>query len=342
MSNSISATGFFISNTSLIQNSETILQTLSDQLNTGKKSTDLVGDGTDASTIINLNDTVNQTQAYVNNSTHVGTTLSAYDTTLTQLQKDATQLQKAIGTVGANTPDAVANLTSVIQGLQVDVTATLNTQIGNRFLYSGTRFGTQPVIDLTTLAVPAAPSAFTPVVPLTVPLGGPFNSPLPNYDTQSPSTDPNNQAYATQTVNISDTSKITYGVTSNDPSIQALVFALQQAKAGAAAPQPQQAQFFANANAALQTALTGNPAGVPPISGLQGLQQNNAENQVEVKTEQTTQKQAIGNLQVQLGNLQNIDPATVATQLTAVENQLQGSFKITSSILGLSLLDFIK
>jgi flagellar hook-associated protein 3 FlgL len=339
MSNSISATGFFLNNTTLLNNSENELQTLSNQLNTNSISTTLEGYGTQAPTVLNLNDTINQTQSYVQNSTEVGTVLGAYDTTLTQLQSDASKLSSGIGSFSATDPATANNLQTLINGLETDVTATLNTQVGNRFLYSGTRYSTQPVVDLTTLAAPAVPAPFVAVTPNALPAQPappaapvPANSPLPNYDTQSPGTDPFNQAYATQSVNLSPSTAITYGITSNDPSIQGLVYALQQAKAAVTATGAQQAQFLANANSALGTAT----------QGLQSLQQSNAENQVEVTTEQTTQNAAIGTLQTQLGSLTTPNTTNVAAEIAALQNQLQGSFQVTSSILNLSLLNFIK
>ncbi len=343
MSNGITATGFFLNNTGLIDKGENELQLLTNQLNSQTKSTSLAGYGTAAPTVLNLNSSINETQSYVNNTTQVGTYLSAYDSSLTELQSDATQLSNAIGSLGANDPPSQQNLADLVKGLQVDVTATLNSQVGGRYLYAGTRYTTQPVVDLTTLPAPTTPTAFTAVTPTALPTqptppaaGVPANSPLPDYDTQGqgtpPGTDPYNQAYATQTVNLSPQTTLNYGVTSNDPSIQALVYALQQAQAASTATQPQQAQFLANANSAL----------IQAQQGIQSLQQSNAENQVTVTTEQTTQKTAINNLQTQLGNLTQVDPTTVATQITALQNQLQGTFQVTSTILNLSLLNFIK
>jgi ribonuclease HI len=157
---------------------------------------------------------------------------------------------------------------------------------------------------------------------------GTFNSPLPTYDTQSPAVDPNNQAYATQTLNVSTTAKVTFGITSNDPNIQALIYALKEAQAGTNATGATQTQFFANANSALQTA----------ISGIQSLQAQNDNNAVVIKNQQSVQNQTVNNLQSQLGNLKNVDAATIATQLTDVENQLSDSFKATASIINLSIL----
>jgi flagellar hook-associated protein 3 FlgL len=330
MSNGISATGFFTSMTGIFASSENQINTLSQELNSNTLSTSLEGYGSSASTVLNLNESVKETQAFLTNSTQVNTVLTAYDTTLTQLSADATSLNSALNGVSPTNPNTISTLQATIQGLMVDVGATLNTQVGDRFLYSGTRFNTQPVADLSALPLPATPVPFTAVVPNATQTGTPpaFNSPLPTYDTQSPATDPNNQAYATQTATIGESATITYGITSNDPTMQALVYALQEAQAGANATGTTQTQFLANANSALQTAIT----------GLTTLQQNNDNDEVTIKTQQSQQNQTIDNLQNQLGNLTQVDSATVATELTNVENQLQASFKVTSSFMNLSIL----
>ena len=334
MSNLISSTGFFTSNSSLLLNSENQLTTLSQQLNTNQISTSLEGDGSAAPTILNLTDSVNETQSLIANSTQVNTTLTAYDTSLNQLNSDASQLSQALNGVSPSDPSSISTLQALITGLQADVGSTLNSQVGNTFIFSGTRFNTQPVVDLTTLAPPALPVPFAPVVPNNVALPSPpnppdtFNSPLPTYDTQSPAVDPNNQAYATQTLNASPTETVTYGITSNDPTMQALVYAMQEAQAGTNATGAVQTQFFANASSALATAIT----------GLQNLQQQNDNNEVVIKNQQSVQNQTISTLQSQLGNLQDVNATNVATELTSVENQLDASFKATSSILNLSIL----
>jgi flagellin-like hook-associated protein FlgL len=236
MSDPISAVGGFITTIDLFRKSQGEVQSLTEQLNTGKKSTSLQGYGANAPTILDLNASLSATQAYAASATQVSTYLGAYDTTLDQLGKDSTSLQTALDSLNVSDPTSLQSLTSLITGLQVDVTATLNTQVGNRFLYSGTRYTTQPVVNLTTLAPPAAPAAFVAVTPNAVP-----PSPLPAYDTGSPGTDPANQAYATQTANLSDTQQLGYGITSNDPVIQQLVYSLRRPRPVSPRPSPSRA-----------------------------------------------------------------------------------------------------
>ena len=96
MSNPISSTGYFTSITNIFSNSENSINTLTQQLNSGTLSTSLEGYGSSASTILNLTDSVNETQAFITNGTQVNTVLTAYDTTLNQLSGDASQLNTAL------------------------------------------------------------------------------------------------------------------------------------------------------------------------------------------------------------------------------------------------------
>jgi flagellar hook-associated protein 3 FlgL len=334
MSNGISSIGNFISSVSLMTSAETHLQTLNEQNSTGLKSQSLAGYGTSASQILNLQSEVTETQGWIENSKTVATTLSAYNTTLGQLTADATQLQTALqsyasGSTGSTTS---ADIASLIKGLESDVSATLNTQVGDTYIYAGTRYGTAPVVDLSTLTTPTTPSAFTLA-------SGTTNPPtIPDYDSAYASTNPPGQVtsaspyYGSVQSNISDTQTLSYGITSNNDAMQQLVYALQQAAGGAAATNSTTASsFMSNALSAVNSA----------ISGLNDLTQQNATNQNTVTTEQDAQNQAVSTLQTQLSDLTQVDPATVATELTQLENQLQGTYKATASLLNLSLLNYL-
>ena len=94
-----------------------------------------------ASTLLNLQSSQTSEQGYVANNNQINTYLTAYDATLAQLQSDGTTLQKTLSSTQAGNSASLANLATTVQGLLTDVTATLNTQVGDRYLYSGTRYG---------------------------------------------------------------------------------------------------------------------------------------------------------------------------------------------------------
>lgn len=333
MSDAISSLGRYMESLGQMQAGNLQVQQLTQELNTGTKSVSLAGYGSSATTILNLQDMVQETQTWISNSTSINTTLQAYGNSLGQLTTDATTLQNTLSAM-ANPPTAeqLSNLKTLVTGLEADVGATLNSQVGDTYIFAGTRYSTAPVVDLTQLAVPTTPAA------ITLASGSATPPTIPNYDTAYAGTSPPGQVttgtpyYAQQQANIAVGVTLTYGVTSNDPSIQQLVYALGQA-AGAVASTTtaNTTQFIANAQSALSTAL----------SGLATLTDQNDQNQVTIKNEQAVQNQAIATMQSQLGDLTQVDTATVATQLTAVENQLNATYKATSTLLNLSLLTYL-
>jgi flagellar hook-associated protein 3 FlgL len=78
------------------------------------------------------------------------------------------------------------------------------------------------------------------------------------------------------------------------------------------------------------------------IAGLRDLSQSNGNAEVRVKDANTRLTANINLMSSQLGDLQNVDSATVAVQLSNVQSQLEGTYKTTQSILNLSLLNYLK
>jgi flagellar hook-associated protein 3 FlgL len=336
MSESISSLSSVINSIALMRSSEQEIDLLTQQNATGTISTSLAGYGTSASQVLNLDSDITETQSWITGATQVGTYLTGYDASLTELNSDATQLQTALESVGngttSGTDTSLSDLQALVKGLEADVGATLNTQVGDRYIFAGNRYDTAPTVDLTQLAVPTTPSA------IVLASGSATPPTIPDYDTDYASTSPpgvvasGTPYYAQQTVTISASETVSFGVSADDPSIQQLVYAMQQAEAATTTTSSaDSAQFLANAKSAVATAIT----------GLTTLSQQNSGAESTVTNATTLQKTSLSTLQTQLGNLTQVDSATVATELTSVENQLQGTYKATSTLLNLSLLNYL-
>ena len=104
---------------------------------------------------------------------------------------------------------------------------------------------------------------------------------------------------------------ISYGVSSNNPSIQQLVNGLQFLNQAAnATDETSYNSDISNALTLLSSSTT----------GIQALHAGVANNQNIVTNETTVQNSNITSLQNQIGNIQQVDTATVGTELTALEN----------------------
>ncbi|HEV2678818.1 MAG TPA: hypothetical protein VGV37_30095 [Aliidongia sp.] len=341
----ISSLSSFLQNINLVQNAQNQIAKLTYQVDTGLKSEDLQGYGTQANQLLNLQGAQSTEQSYVSNNTQIHTFLSAYDTTLGQVSSDATKLVGALDAFTVTDPNSIANLKALVKGLQVDVAATLNMQVGGRFLYSGTRYTTQPVGDLTAAAQqlaapvpnPAAipPTTFTPVTATSVPT---YDNQASTINVTPPATQTaaqaqlGAQAYQTQNATISTNQQITYGISSNDPSFQNLISALQNALGAVGATGATQAQFLQNASDQVQAALT----------GIQGLKGTNGTAETLVANANALHNQTLATLQSQVTTITQVDPATVATELSSAQTQLEGSYKVVSSVLNETLLNYLK
>jgi hypothetical protein len=358
----ISTLSSYLQNIGLVQTEQTQIAQLTYQVDTGLKSENLSGYGTLANQLLNLESSQTTEQNYVGNNTQTNTFLTAYDTTLSQISSDATKLVGALNAFTVTDPATVSNLKALVSGLQVDLAATLNTQVGGRFLYGGTRYTTQPVGDLSTLAAPAivppVPPSTTPTVtPLTlaqVPLPSPQTTPptlpLPPYDTQAASLNSATptaaqlaaatQTYQTQTTAVATNQQISYGISSNDVAFQHMVYALQCAQAATTSTGANQQAYIQQATAEIQYALTGTPN--TSETGIQGLQDTNGTAETLVASANTLHNQTLATLQSQITTITQVDPATVATELSTAQNTLAGSYKVVSSVLSETLLDYLK
>ncbi len=171
---SISNLGRTASMASALQAEMSTLTKLSEQLSTQKKHTNLTDyTASEALTLINLQASATQREAYLNIITTVNNNLSIYDTTLTDLESIAMQAQS----LANGNPNYTANIAMNI-GVQAtnylkSVSVDLNQNINGRYIYSGTRYTTQPVQDLSQL--PAATLSTTTVT----------NPAVPVYDTSA-------------------------------------------------------------------------------------------------------------------------------------------------------------
>ena len=342
----ISTLSSFLQNITLVQNSQNQIANLTYQVDTGLKSQDLAGYGTQANQLLNLQSGQTTEKNYVSNNTEIGTFLTAYDTTLGQISSDATKLVAALDAFTVTDPNAVSNLQALVKGLQVDVGATLNTQVGGRFLYSGTRYGTQPVGDLTAASQQLAAPVPNPAgVPPTTTFNPVTSSSVPTYDNQAaqinavpPATQTaaqiqlGTQSYQTQNAQIATNQQMGYGVSSNDPAFQNLISALQNAFGAVGATGTTQTQFLQNASDQVQAALT----------AIQGLRDANGTAETLVSNANTVHNQTLATLQSQITTITQVDPATVATELSQAQTQLEGSYKVVSSVLNETLLNYLK
>jgi flagellar hook-associated protein 3 FlgL len=135
-----------------VQNINTQLTNLSTELATGKNSTTYSGMGVNEGFAISARAQLSDITAFGNTITNVGTTIDAANTALQSFTTIAGQLQSGAESGPQNITStgqtlAQENALSQLTGLD----GILNTQVGNRFIFSGTATNTPAVADVNSI-----------------------------------------------------------------------------------------------------------------------------------------------------------------------------------------------
>ncbi|MEA1652427.1 hypothetical protein UAJ10_25890 [Nitrospirillum sp. BR 11164] len=150
------------------------------------------------------------------------------------------------------------------------------------------------------------------------------------YDTQYASGARNTAAFDSSTLNVDDNTTATYGVSSNDPAIQNLIIGIKQMLSAVSNP--------GNYTALMSTARS---TLVQAQGQIRQLDASAVNAQSVLGTAATNHKDALADIENQIGNIQNVDPTTVAAQLQAALNQQQGAYTVAGKIASLSLVNFL-
>ena len=319
---SISSIGVLFSSTSVLLSEQSNLSSLSTQLASHKKYTSLTEYTTaDTGRLLNFQSAITQKQGYINSMQTVSSRLDIYDSTLTDLEKIAQDANTLSSTNQNYDPTKLSSLQAQITSYLSQVGGDLNQKLGDRYLFSGTRYNTKPVTDLTALLA-TAPSA-TPV----------SNPALPDYDANyvnSSSTNAN--AYTQDTVTVDQGYNITYGITSTDPAFQKLISGLR---------------FMYKAtqdttSAAYQSDMT-TAAGLlaNSLNSIQTIHASLANNQNTLTSETAKLNTSITSLKDQISNIQSSDLTEVSAEINLLQTQLSASYSATATVLQLSILKFL-
>ena len=319
----ISNIGSQLTLTSQLTTQSTQLGKLAEQLSSGVKNNDLTDyDATTAKQLINYNSQIAIRQGYLNSMTTVQSRLSEYDSIFTDLETVATNAQTLASSNTSYDTTKTASLTSQATAYLKQVQDDLNQKLDGRYIFSGTRYSTQPVTDIST----ATTTVSYPFTATTSPT-------LPTYDADySASTTTSTPAFTQDTVVVDAGYSVTYGVTSNDSSIQKLVAGLQLLK---------QAQSDTSATTYKTDMQNAATLLSDALSSLQAVHTSVAANINLLKGETTLQNTNITNLQNEVSSLSSVDTAQVSAEITALQTTLEASYSATGKILKLSLVNYL-
>lgn len=110
----------------------------------------------DAQQLLNFTNSISDRNGFISVVNAISPRLQTYDKSLTQIEDVASSANTLFLSASTYNAGQAESQKSQIQGFLQQVNYYLNQKVGDRFIFAGTRFTTEPVKDLTTLGTPTA------------------------------------------------------------------------------------------------------------------------------------------------------------------------------------------
>ncbi len=326
--------------------------TLTAQASSGLVSSDYAGLGNAASKALDLSGQLALNTAYQTNANQAATQAQVAQSALGQIQTIVSGFSGQLLEPATNTQIGLATLASSAAANLQQIASLLNTKVGDTYIFAGQDSRTPPVPNPATLSTSAFATAIQAAIANLGTAGAAATQSQILAGAAPGATSPFSASL--EASNVAATAIIGDGL-----SVQTSVLADQNANATSAGASGTTTGSYTRdilaslaTVAALGTATASDPnvaallsltqttlshaddALNTDIGALGGRQQTITGTQSELTDTATT-------LTTQLGNLQNVDTAEVATKLATVQNQLQASYKIIANLDQLSLVKFL-
>lgn len=324
MVDSISTRGVTYSSARNLSWGQNQLSLLSEQLTTGKLSTNLTDYTTaNAQKILSANTTVDQQEGYLDVIAAIEPRVEVYDSAMTGIEDVTSEAFTAFVSASSYNEDTNDSLATQIEGFMDQIAYYLNQQVGERYIFSGSRYEEAPVDDI--ISLPSPPTETSPYLAT--------GDTVPAYDTDYISAAPATtfaEANVNESVQIDTTKTLTYGVTSNEDGFQQVIMGLRWAYAAT--------QDTANYETYMETAKE------LINTGLANVRATHTATTSAYSTLSTTEENIeskITTLSDQVDDLQGIDENEVAVKITVLQAQLEASYSAVGTMLNLSILNYL-
>lgn len=317
MGSGISTISIMTQVTSALNNGQSALSNLTQQLASGVKSTDLTTySAYESRTLVSSRNLQEKANSYLDAISSVKPRLTIYERSLSALEDVINSTQSTILNTQNASAAAQQGVGAQISGAIDQAAYYLNQKVGDRFIFSGTRFTQKPIGDIKALTNPPAET-----FPATSPT-------LPPYDAAGPGSDA--QAYGKDVISLDDNLRLTYGISSTESGIQNMIQGLRFAYA-ATQDSANYTTYMAQAQTYLKTAL----------SEVRTLRAQVAGN-VKILTDTAkSQQDTINLLQTQIDKIRNADINEVSVKINSYNAQLQASYAASSKLINLSILQYL-
>ncbi|MDD3287919.1 MAG: flagellin [Alphaproteobacteria bacterium] len=334
MSVLISTLGIQLTNTDILTTSQSKLLKLNEQLASEKRSNDLTDyTPSEALNLLNLNSTIKKREGFLGSINAIDTRLKVYDQSLTGLEEIAAEASSLTTTAPTYNSESNGSTAQQIQGFMKQVSFYLNQQVGDRYIFSGTRYETVPVKDITELPLMLTTTPTTTVVDPVLPdydAEAPYLPPPPATEPDPVPTNSDADAYVQDNVSIDTTQKLQYGITSTQEPFQQLIMGLRFAYS-ATQDQTNYSELMTIARDLINQGL----------SGIRGVHSDLASSQTILDKVKTRHTQSISDVNSEITSIQSVDVNEVAVKINAVKTQLEASYSATAKMQSLSILNYL-
>ncbi len=353
MVSTVSTAGKLLFNIRNIQRQQETSALKTAQYQTGQRHQEISNYGKDLTVILSYRQEIQRSDRLLASSQSVLNTLETTETALNRFEELIDTLRSGIeeglGFDSNIDPSSYTNWRDANQSQSDDllreVSDLLNTRVGRRYVFAGTRYTTRPVVQLDQLDSADFYASGSPSVPLTFAQFNPDRTAneIPDYDVNStaniiPGTPPftfsvDEDSYKQSRFNTGDTATEEFGVSSNDVTFTRIIYAARNYKQ--ALEEPDQAvreNFLRLALAELETA----------DNGLQILRQREASVIQDVQLLQTRERETVTFRENYLADLVSVDRETVSIEIAALNQQIQASFTLIASQARISLVNYLR
>jgi len=324
MVDSISTAGIALACSKTLSSAQTQLSKLSGQLTTGKVSLNLSDyTSAEAQKLLNFNSETGQQNGFLGVIGSIEPRMAIYDSALTGIEDTASDAFSTIITAGTYNSETNATTQNLVEGYMEQIQYYLNQQVGDRYIFAGSRYGTAPVTDIT--ALPSPPTEVAPYLAT--------GNEVPSYDADYDPLNPTAlvpTANVIETVSIDTTKKLAYGITSNEDGFQQVIMGLRFAYAAT------------NDQANYETYMTTSRDLIT-----QGLANIRATHTTSTNAYTTLTKTKdnidsnLNNLATQVDNIEAVNINEVAVKITTLQAQLEASYSAVSHMINLSILKYL-
>ena len=342
MTISVSTIGNLILNQSTLKSNQDKFNTLQYRLATGNKFLDLKDYGTDSGRIVDLRLEISSRASYTRAIDLAELTTKAYEGALEAMSNTMQELLNAADPLSTQGTNWAADNQVIANNLLLEMQTNLNLEIGGRFIFAGTNYTSEPVVEMRNLSVyttndlpPTAANTIETAntVPEHLIDSGGANTTESYHTSFGGAGTINENAWTELTVTVADNQTVDYGISATESAFQNAVEALLRFKSATQAglTEAQRVSFLTTARAAADTARTQ----IRQLQSQNGVAQNQFQNAKELHV-------SFSNVsQIALDELTVTDTAQAATEMSALQSLMQASFATISRQASLSLVNFL-